>query len=73
MAYYAKSPDGKVRQRMATTRQLGTTNLNMCKDPAYPAAALVCCGPDLYRIVYNGDLDSFPPITRILFNDIGIV
>ncbi|KFY52742.1 hypothetical protein V496_08233 [Pseudogymnoascus sp. VKM F-4515 (FW-2607)] len=69
MAYYAKSSDGKIRQRMATSRQLGATNLKVCKDPAYPAAALICCGSALYRIVYNGDSNSFPPITRILFKD----
>lgn len=73
MAYYAKSSDGKLQQRMATSRQLGATNLNICRDPAYPEAALVCCGSDLYRIVYNGDSNSFPPITRILFKDVGIV
>lgn len=73
MAYYARSSDGKIEQRMATSRQLGTTNLNICKDPAFPAAALLCCGSDLYRIVYNGDSSSFPSITRILFKDVAIV
>ncbi|KFY42336.1 hypothetical protein V494_02463 [Pseudogymnoascus sp. VKM F-4513 (FW-928)] len=69
MAYYATSSEGKTRQLMATSRQLGATNLNICRDPAYPAAALACCGSDLYRIVYNGYSDSFPPITRVLFKD----
>lgn len=73
MSYYARSSDGRIRQGMATSRQLGAANLNLCKDPAYPAAALVCCGSDLYRIVFNGVSNSFPPITRILFKDIGIV
>ncbi|OBT64806.1 hypothetical protein VE03_06553 [Pseudogymnoascus sp. 23342-1-I1] len=72
MAHYAKSSDGKIRQLMTISRQLGATNLNIGKDPAYPAAALICCGSALYRIVYNGDSTSFPPITRILFKDVGI-
>ncbi|OBT88113.1 hypothetical protein VE02_03549 [Pseudogymnoascus sp. 03VT05] len=72
MAYYARSSDGKYQQRMATSRQLGTTNLNICKDPVFPAAALLCCGSELYRIVYNGYSNSFPSITRILFKDVGI-
>ncbi|KFY28862.1 hypothetical protein V493_02713 [Pseudogymnoascus sp. VKM F-4281 (FW-2241)] len=72
MAYYATSPDNKIQQRVTTSRQLGATNLNICKDPAYPAAALICCGSDLYRIVYSGDSNLFPPITRIVFKNAGI-
>jgi hypothetical protein len=73
MAYYTRSCDGKVGQGMTTSRQLGATNLKICRDPSYPAAALVCCGSDLYQIVYNGAPNSFPPITRILFMGRGIV
>lgn len=73
MTYYAQLFDGKIRQRMVTTRQLGATNLKICRDPSHPAAALVCCGSDLYRIVYNKASYSFPPITRILFMGRGVV
>jgi hypothetical protein len=73
MVYFTLSQDGEFRQGVSVSRQLGDTDVIVSEDPANPAAALICCGCDLYRVLHSGESYSFPSIVKILFKTSGTV